>query len=471
MTFASLGYLTFLLLLLPAYRWTPVKQRWILFLAASYYFYGCWNIKYSLLMLASTVFSYWGALWVAPGRPVWLRKTGLVFGVGLNLAMLAGFKYWNFFREETGQVAGWFGLSNPLPVFEVLLPVGISFYTFQALSYVIDVYRGQQPAERHLGWYSTYHAFFPQLVAGPIERVGHLLGQLKNMPARLREEDLAEGFRLILWGLFMKLVVADNLAALVDQIALMKHPRFLQGIILMGGFGLQIYFDFNAYSTIAIGSARLFGVNLMDNFRRPYMATSIRDFWRRWHISLTTWFRDYVYFPLGGNRVEGARWALNIAAVFVLSGLWHGAGLTFLVWGAGHAGLYLLESALRDRPLGQHLRQLPVWIRRLAVFQLAGILWLFFRASSLAQAGEWIKSMAEPKRILSLRSINFDGGIVAGILMAALILWMEARSEKSESVDIMKWTRLQRWGVYALAAYGILLFGRFGNSGFIYFQF
>ena len=161
MTFASLGYLTFLLLLLPAYRWTPVKQRWILFLAASYYFYGCWNVKYSLLMLASTVFSYWGALWVAPGRPAWLRKAGLTLGVGLNLAMLAGFKYWNFFREETGQVVGWFGLSNPLPVFQVLLPVGISFYTFQALSYVIDVYRGQQPAERHLGWYSTYHAFFP----------------------------------------------------------------------------------------------------------------------------------------------------------------------------------------------------------------------------------------------------------------------------------------------------------------------
>jgi len=209
----------------------------------------------------------------------------------------------------------------------------------------------------------------------------------------------------------------------------------------------------------------------MDNFRRPYMATSIRDFWKRWHISLTTWFRDYVYFPLGGNRVEGVRWALNIAAVFVLSGLWHGAGLTFLVWGAGHALLYLLESALRDRPLGQRLRQLPVWIRRLAVFQLTGILWLFFRASSLPQVEGWLKSMVEPKRMLSLRSINFDGGIVAGILMAALILWMEARSEKSESLDIMKWTRLQRWGVYALVTYGILLFGRFGNSGFIYFQF
>jgi len=471
MTFASLGYLTFLLLFLPLCQLTPPRFRWIPFIAASYYFYGCWNAKYSLLMLASTLLSFWGASWAAPGRREGLRRAGLFLGVALNLAILAAFKYWNFFREETGQVTGWFGWNNPLPVLEVLLPVGISFYTFQALSYVIDVYRGQYPQERHLGWYTAYISFFPQLVAGPIERAGHLLGQLKTTPVKFREEDLKEGFRWILYGLVLKLVVADNLGALVDQIAKLERINLLKGLLLMHGFGFQIYFDFYAYSVLAIGSARLFGVQLMDNFRRPYMAGSIREFWHRWHISLTTWFRDYVYFPLGGNRVEGVRWALNIIVVFILSGLWHGAGLTFLVWGAGHAGLYLLESVLRDRPLGQRLRQLPVWIRRLAVFQLTGILWLFFRASSLPQAWGWIETMAEPKRVLSIRGIDWDGGIIIAILMAAFILWIEVRSENGEAVDIMKWTRLQRWIVYGLAAYGILLFGRFGNSGFIYFQF
>jgi D-alanyl-lipoteichoic acid acyltransferase DltB (MBOAT superfamily) len=471
MTFASLGYLTFLLLFLPLCQLTPPRFRWIPFIVASYYFYGCWNAKYSLLMLASTLLSFWGASWAAPRHGEGLRRAGLFLGVGLNLAILAVFKYWNFFRVETGQVTGWFGWNNPLPVLEVLLPVGISFYTFQALSYVIDVYRGQYPQERHLGWYTAYISFFPQLVAGPIERAGHLLGQLKTTPVKFREEDLKEGFRWILYGLVLKLVVADNLGALVDQIAKLERINLLKGLLLMHGFGFQIYFDFYAYSVLAIGSARLFGVQLMDNFRRPYMAGSIREFWHRWHISLTTWFRDYVYLPLGGNRVSPLRWKLNIAAVFLLSGLWHGAALTFLIWGAGHAVLYLAGNAIRERPLGQRIRSWPIWLRRLAVAQLVGVLWLVFRAPNLEELGRWIGGMIKFKAMLSVSSIRWDGGIIAGLILAGCWLGLEGRAERGGPGSFHNLSRPWRWGCYMGATALVLIFGRFGTGNFIYFQF
>ena len=441
------------------------------FLAASYYFYGCWNAKYSLLMLASSLLSFLGASWAAPGRPNGLRRAGLLVGVGLNLAILAAFKYWNFFRDEAGRMAGWFGFSNPLPLFEVLLPVGISFYTFQALSYVIDVYRGQYKEERHLGWYAAYISFFPQLVAGPIERAGHLLGQLKSTPLKFRQDDLKEGFRWILYGLVLKLVVADNLGALVDQIAKLERLNFLKGLILMQGFGLQIYFDFYAYSILAIGSARLFGVQLMENFRRPYMAVSIRDFWHRWHISLTTWFRDYVYLPLGGNRVSSWRWKINIAVVFLLSGLWHGAAMTFLAWGAGHALLYLVESSIRERPFGKKVRSLPLWLRRVLMMQLVGLLWLVFRAPDFSELGRWISEMLTPKTILSMRFINWDGGIIAGIILTVALLWMESKMERGLFWNLAAAKRSLRWLAYTLGIALILLFGRFGSGNFIYFQF
>ena len=471
MTFASLGYLTFLLLILPLCQWTPPRWRWMPFLAASYYFYGCWNAKYSLLMLASSLLSFLGASWAAPGRPNGLRRAGLLVGVGLNLAILAAFKYWNFFRDETGRVAGWFGFSNPLPLLEVLLPVGISFYTFQALSYVIDVYRGEYKEERHLGWYAAYISFFPQLVAGPIERAGHLLGQLRSTPVRFRPEDLKDGFRWILYGLVLKLVVADNLGALVDQIAKLERLNLLKGLILMQGFGLQIYFDFYAYSILAIGSARLFGVQLMENFRRPYMAVSIRDFWRRWHISLTTWFRDYVYLPLGGNRVSPLRWKINIAAVFLLSGLWHGAAMTFLFWGAGHAFLYLVENSIRETPLGKTLRSLPVWARRILLMQLVGALWLVFRSPDLEVLGRWIGGMVTLKSMLSVKSVNWDGGILAGLILAGVWLWQETRREGGREFAFGTLSRPWRWTCYFGATSLILVFGRFGSGNFIYFQF
>lgn len=364
MLFNSLQFLLFLPVVVALYFATPHRFRWALLLLASYYFYAAWRPEYLLLIIASTLVDYLCALRMGRLESRRRRKKYLVLSLGSNLGLLFGFKYLTFFNESTRAVFDQLNIFYGVPTFEILLPVGISFYTFQTLSYTIDVYRGARPPERHLGIFALYVSFFPQLVAGPIERSTRLLPQFFQHHG-FDAGRVQSGLRLILWGFFKKIVIADRLAVYVN--AVYANPSAYDGPSLLLAtyfFAFQIYCDFSAYSDIAIGSARVMGFELMQNFRRPYFARSIQEFWQRWHISLSTWFRDYVYLPLGGNRVPTWRWYTNLLLVFLVSGLWHGANWTFVVWGALHGTYLVFAIATRDRRdhMWRRLEQLlPRW--------------------------------------------------------------------------------------------------------------
>jgi alginate O-acetyltransferase complex protein AlgI len=367
--FNSIEFLLFFPVVVAIYFATPQRYRWALLLAASYYFYASWKPEYLLLIIASTLVDYGCGLRMGSIAGKARRKKWLLVSLTSNLGLLFAFKYFNFFNESARAVFDRFNIFYDVPAFDLLLPVGISFYTFQTLSYSIDVYRGRQRPERHLGIFALYVSFFPQLVAGPIERSTHLLPQFFQ-PHRFEYDRVTSGLRLVLWGFFKKVVVADRLALYVN--AVYNDPSAHTGpTILLATyfFAFQIYCDFSGYSDIAIGTARVMGYDLMQNFRRPYFARSISEFWSRWHISLSTWFRDYLYIPLGGNRVPRWRWYVNLFAVFLISGLWHGANWTFVVWGALH-GTYLIvglvTSDARER-FWQRLEELAARLPALTV--------------------------------------------------------------------------------------------------------
>jgi D-alanyl-lipoteichoic acid acyltransferase DltB (MBOAT superfamily) len=345
MLFNSIQFLIFFPVIATIYFLLPHRYRWLLLLVGSYYFYMSWKPEYIILILASTLIDYSVGLKLgSESRPA-IRRRWLLLSLVTNLGLLFSFKYFNFFNDSFRQLFQMANLSYPVPALNVLLPVGISFYTFQTLSYTIDVYRGKIQPERHLGVFALFVSFFPQLVAGPIERSGNLLPQFYQKTA-VDYERIISGLQRMTWGFFKKVVIADRLALLVNTVY--NHPTEFSGmplIIATYAFGFQIYCDFSAYSDIAIGAARVMGFDLMENFRQPYYARSIPEFWRRWHISLSTWFRDYVYLPLGGNRVKLPHWVFNILVVFVVSGLWHGANWTFVIWGALH-GIFMVGTFL-----------------------------------------------------------------------------------------------------------------------------
>lgn len=392
MLFNSFHFLVFFLCAVPLYFLLPVRHRWAFLLLASYYFYMSWRWEYALLILASTVVDYGAGLAMARCAPPRKRRY-LILSLATNLGLLAVFKYLGFFTDSARAVAALFGAGLPILTPDLLLPVGISFYTFQTLSYTIDVYRGEREPERHFGIFALYVAFFPQLVAGPIERSTRLLPQLRQ-ERRFDAERATSGCRLILWGLFKKVVVADSLALFVEPVY--ASPEAWSAAVVVAatyGFGFQIFCDFSGYSDIAIGVARVLDIDLMINFRRPYLATSVREFWRRWHISLSTWFRDYVYLPLGGSRGGRATHARNLLLVFLVSGLWHGANWTFVIWGGLH-GFYILGSLATQRARAQfvawtglsRMPRLHAALQTVLVFQLVSVAWIFFRADSLASA-------------------------------------------------------------------------------------
>lgn len=328
MLFNSFAYAIFLPLVLIVYWAIPTKFRWLLLLIASYYFYMRWNYKYVVLILFTTIVSYSVALLLEQTKNQVLKRMYVVLSLMLCLGVLFVFKYFNFAMGTLSR----FIVFEPRYL-DLLLPVGISFYTFQTLSYVIDVYRGDIAAERNFGIYAAYVSFFPQLVAGPIERPSNLLPQIKEDHV-FNIENADYGVRLILWGLFKKMLIADNLAVFVDLV-FEDIYSYSGGAILIATlfFTIQIYCDFSGYSDIARGSAKLFGIELMENFKSPYFSTSVKDFWGRWHISLSSWFKDYLYIPLGGNRVKKIRNCVNVLITFLVSGLWHGANWNFVVWG------------------------------------------------------------------------------------------------------------------------------------------
>ena len=352
MLFNSLQFIAFFIIIVSIYFTIPHRYRWLLLLAASYYFYMCWKVEYIFLIIISTIVAYITGILMGRERTRERRKKYLVFSLAVNLGLLAAFKYFNFFNSNLRELFNFFNIFYDVPEFDVLLPVGISFYTFQTLSYSIDIYRGDRPPEKSLGIFALYVSFFPQLVAGPIERSTSLLPQFFERK-EFNYERVTSGLRKIAWGMFKKVVIADRLAVVVDQVY--GSPEDFAGpavLIATFFFAYQIYCDFSGYSDIAIGTARILGFDLITNFKRPYFARSIREFWQRWHISLSTWFRDYLYIPLGGNRVKRPRYYINLIIVFLICGLWHGANWTFIVWGALH-GSYMIISVvtgnLRER--------------------------------------------------------------------------------------------------------------------------
>lgn len=467
MLFNSFQFLIFFAVVTGSFYWLPHRYRWLLLLVASYYFYMNWAPVYALLILFSTGLTYTCALMLEKVTTRRIRKILLTISIISNLSVLFLFKYFNFLNQSVYEALSFFNIRWEVPGFSLLLPVGISFYTFQAVGYTIDVYRGEMRAERHLGIYALFVSFFPQLVAGPIERAKNLLPQFYQKQF-FDPKRVASGLKWMLWGLFIKVVVADRAAIYVDAVYnnVDNHTgsSFLVATVL---FAIQIYGDFAGYSTIAVGCAKVLGFDLMTNFKRPYFAPTITQFWRRWHISLSTWFKDYLYFPLGGSRVGQFRSYLNILITFLISGLWHGAKWTFVVWGGIHGVLLVVEKAL-----GAASRRASMFgrITQYAVCMCVVILsWVFFRANSLQDSFVIVKGI-----FFNVTSPVFQDKTTFFYLLISLpILVVVEVVQEFFPQSMVYWRRTQafRAASYLYLLVAIMLVGVFDGGQFIYFQF
>ncbi len=467
MLFNSFHFLLFFPLVCILYYLLPPRLRWLFLLLASYYFYMNWEPVYALLIAGSTLITYGCGLLVERYRGERRRQRLFLLGsLLLNFGILFIFKYYNFLTGSIFSLLSWLGIRSAFPEFTLLLPVGISFYTFQAVGYSLDVYRGDIKAERHLGIYALFVSFFPQLVAGPIERARNLLPQFREIH-RFDETNATQGLKLMLWGYFMKLCVADRLALYVD--AVYNNVSQHNGTSLLIAsvfFAFQIYCDFGGYSLIAIGAARVMGFSLMENFRRPYFARSVREFWGRWHISLSTWFKDYVYIPLGGNRVGRFRHMRNLVVTFLVSGIWHGANWTFILWGGFHGGAQVMEK-LMVRSTGDNKYK---WggVKIFITFLLVCFGWIFFRANRVEDAFEVIRKIfTEPgPPFIHLTTVFF------GVISLVILLLKDIADEYRLPFHFLdsRYVVIRYFSVCALVAY-ILLFGMLNGGQFIYFQF
>jgi len=488
MNFNSLSYFTFLPVTLFIYFLFPAKWRNPVLLVLSYLFYMSWNPKYALLILASTIITYVCAL-LMQKRALNRRRLWLALSFTSNLLILFFFKYFNFLSGLITRALYFLHIPASMPVLDVLLPVGISFYTFQVLGYMMDAYRGEIKTERNFIDYALFVSFFPQLVAGPIERANNLLPQMKTIH-RFNMQNVFEGSMLFLWGLFKKMVIADRLAVMVDyafSAAFGKVSGF-QYAIAAAAFSIQIYCDFSAYSDIARGSARMLGFELMRNFDAPYLADSIKAFWRRWHISLSTWFKDYLYFPLGGSRcAKKYRVHVNLMIVFMVSGLWHGAALTFLVWGFLH-GLFQVVSVLTKKPRARFLAvlRIPETNRLLKIcrilfnFALVAVAFVFFRAASLRQALYILKTIALTPfaAVFPIEITQMGLSVPYLIVLLVAITALFIADAAARHTDIIKnFTKglMPKYIIYLMLLVIILLFGYYGSGydpqDFIYFRF
>ena len=472
MVFNSIAFLIFLPIVVLLFYLLPHKWRWLMLLAASCVFYMWFVPKYILILLVTIVIDYSaGILMERYADQPKKKKTFMVISIVSTLTVLVVFKYLNFLMANLDQLCASLGKETHL-VTHIILPIGLSFHTFQSMSYVFEVYRGHQKAERHFGYYALYVMFFPQLVTGPIERPGNLLRQLHE-EKRFNYDNISKGMRLILFGFFAKMVVADHLGEYVDEVfGHLDEYNSWTVLCCMVFYSFQIYCDFFGYSTIALGSAKLMGFDLMDNFKTPYLAKNIAEFWHRWHISLSTWFRDYVYIPLGGSRVKFGRWAFNILVVFVLSGIWHGAAWTFLLWGLAHGLLHIVEKVLRDKmplkkPQSKWLRVSVDALCVLKTFVLVTLFWVIFRATDFEHL----------KAIFVTAFTNFDGGeqmsvkpgmwIYLGVLILFDVLLRNSRFD----VWCDDKPLVLRWLVYAVLVFMVICCSSVYNFPFIYFQF
>ena len=471
MTFNSLEYFAFLPVVLAAYWSLPHRGRlWLLFVA-SYLFYGWWDVRFLLLLGLSTVVDFTVARALHRSDDERRRKRLLLTSLCVNLGILGTFKYANFFIDSANQAFERIGMGSVTDRgLSIILPVGISFYTFQTLSYTFDVYRRRMEPTDDLLTFAVYLSFFPQLVAGPIERATHLLPQFQRPAPVPSSSQIRSGLVLILQGIFKKVVIADALAPTVqDAFGDAGNAGAVTLIVGVYAFALQIYGDFSGYTDVARGSARLLGIDLMRNFEQPYFSRTITEFWRRWHISLSTWLRDYLYVPLGGNRSTPGRTARNLMLTMLLGGLWHGAAWTFVMWGAIHGTILALERPFRNRrwadpsrPLAG--RDLP---RILLTFNLVCFAWIFFRASDFGNAGDVIQG------IVTFRAGPVDAGDIALVALAflAVLVLDLAQRRTDDQAAVLRLPPVPRGLVYGAAAVAVLLFSGGTPVPFLYFQF
>jgi alginate O-acetyltransferase complex protein AlgI len=479
MLFNSLEFIIFFPIVVAIYFMLNHKYRWILLLVASYYFYMCWNYNYIILIVISTVIDYISGIQIHKSKSKAKKKAFLILSLAMNLGLLFFFKYFNFFGESVNAVFDRFNIFYNVPSYQFLLPVGISFYTFQTLSYTIDVYMGNKEPEKHFGIFAVYVSFFPQLVAGPIERSSSLLPQFYKK-VEFDYERIKSGLLQMAWGFFKKVVIADRLAEYVNIVY--NNPTNYGGwhfIIATLFFSMQIYCDFSGYSDIAIGTARIMGINLMTNFRRPYFAMNIREFWQRWHISLSTWFRDYLYIPLGGNRVLKWRWYMNLFLTFLISGLWHGANWTFVIWGALH-GFYLVfaiwtqnaRNKFNDVTGISKFSGLMNSVQVITTFALVYFAWIFFRANSLSDAFLIINNHFDFSRSADINLYRIPSEFYIAVLSILALLSIEYLEENYQFFARVKTLPVPvKWTLLAVIILAIFVIGVWDEVDFLYFQF
>jgi alginate O-acetyltransferase complex protein AlgI len=483
MLFNSLAYLIFLPTVFALFWLMPFRYRWILLLIASYYFYMSWNPQLVVLILSTTFISYMTSLWLEKTQDRGKRKLYLTVGVLSSLSVLFFFKYTGFLLSIVNDVARLITAQDPGFAVKLLLPVGISFYTFQTLSYVIDVYRGTMKAERHFGYYALFVSFFPQLVAGPIERPENLIPQLRKETFFDRAMAV-DGLKIMAWGFFKKMIIADYVAQSVNLVY--NRPESFSGFALVIAtflFAVQIYCDFSGYTDIAIGSAKLFGYRLMLNFNSPYFSQSIREFWSRWHISLSSWFKDYVYIPLGGNRVPYKRHLINLFLTFLISGLWHGANWTFVIWGALHGTFIIFESLiahLNRRRTPRPISGLTRFLKTGLTFTLVLLAWVFFRANTLSDAltiyGAMFEGIADPMTYFSsgIRAMRFsDPDVIRlSLILPVLFIYDYINLKGDVMIRLNAWSPKARTALYvAFGLFALLMVTTVSSNAFIYFQF
>lgn len=476
MIFNSFQYLIFLPVVFILYWFfCKGKTKWqnVLLLAASYYFYASWNWQFLFLLIFSTLLDYFSGLQMTRSRSAAEKKIWFWASIVINLGFLGVFKYYNFFIESFVIFVERFGFTAHVTTISIILPVGISFYTFHGLSYVIDIYNDKIKPEKSFLNYAVFVSFFPLLVAGPIERATHLIPQIDNKRT-FNYQKAVDGCRQILWGLFMKIVVADNCAVVANEV-FGNHEQQSPLSLIIGAvmFAFQIYGDFSGYSNIALGSAKLFGIDLLKNFAFPYFSRDIAEFWRRWHISLSSWFKDYLYKPLGGSRQGLKIQIINTFIIFVVSGFWHGANWTFIIWGFLNA-LFILPLVIfqlnrKNTNIVAENSLLPTFkemLQMLVTFTLTCFAWIFFRAESVNDAFVYISG------IFKLKNAGLPTADIKPFAFVAILLvveWMHRKEDHGLQLDGMR-KPVHRWSVYITVFLMILFFGASSDS-FIYFQF
>lgn len=476
MIFNSLQFLVFFLVVVVVNYSLPFRFRWAWLLVASFYFYMAFIPIYALVLVGIILIDFIAAFAIEKSQGK-KRKLFLLVSIIANCGVLAIFKYYNFGVTNIQAIAHALGFTLSLSLLTFALPIGLSFHTFQAMSYTIEVYRGKVPAERHLGIYALYVLFFPQLVAGPIERPQNIIPQFYQKHP-LTTARLESGLRRMLGGFFKKIVIADTLGPIVDRV--FNYPTQYSGLPLVIAsvlFTIQLYCDFSGYSDIAVGAARILGIRLMENFNRPYAATTIADFWRRWHISLSSWFREYIYIPLGGNRVSSFRQALNVLIVFSLSGLWHGANWTYILWGALHGFFLIIGRTTKNfREFFKKIFPAPLQhlYKQLVVFSLVGLAFIFFRANSIGDAVYILKHLGVPSKeaLFTVLGTNWFVAVTIGAALIGMgIVEYFSAEQPKKLLTLFAAPPWVRAGIYSAVLLWILCFGNFGTQPFIYFQF